>query len=194
MSAHPQLKRLYTVEEYFELEEKSDIKHEYYRGEIFEMAGGSANHSRIAGNVFAACHFGLRGSKCEAFTSDIRVLIAAFGFYTYPDITVTCSATQFAENQTDTIINPIVVIEVLSPSTKNYDRGQKFQFYRSIPTLKEYVVIEQDFPYIEYHFRQENTWILTEIKSIEDTLSLQSIDIQIPLRDLYARVDWLPVA
>ena len=194
MSAHPQYKRLYTVEEYFELEEKSDIKHEYYRGEIFAMAGGSANHSRIAGNVFAACHFGLRGSKCEAFTSDIRVLIAAFGFYTYPDITVTCGATQFAENQTDTIINPIVVIEVLSPSTKNYDRGQKFQFYRSIPTLKEYVVIEQDFPYIEYHFRQEKTWILTEIKSIEDTLSLQSIDIQIPLRDLYARVDWLPVA
>jgi Uma2 family endonuclease len=192
MLARPQLKRYYTEEEYFALEEASEIKHEFYRGEIFAMSGGSVNHNRIARNVLTTLDTGLQGRRCEAFGGDLRVLVETYGLYTYPDVMVVCGGIEVAEKRNDTITNPQVIIEVLSPSTQAYDQGEKFTFYRTIPTLQEYVMIHQEKPHVEHFRRQENGWLLTDLTALDETLALQSISVEIPFHRIYARVDWLP--
>lgn len=191
MSAHPQYKRLYTVEEYFELEEKSDIKHEYYRGEIFAMSGGSVNHNRIARNVLTALDTLLRDGPCEPFGSDLRTLIDTHTLYTYPDVTVVCGGVDSDPKRIDTITNPRVIVEVLSPSTQTYDQRDKFTFYRTIPSLQEYVLIHQDRPHVIHHRKQDSGWLLTDVTSIDASLVLDSCDAEIPLRQIYRQVDWL---
>jgi Uma2 family endonuclease len=191
MLPRPQLKRYYTEEEYFALEEASEIKHEFYRGEIFAMTGGSVNHNRITGNVFAALNTSLNPGICEAFVNDMRILVEAHDLYTYPDVAVVCGGIQVADRRNDTIINPQVIVEVLSPSTQAYDQGEKFSFYRAIPSLQEYVLIHQERPHVEHFRKQENGWLLTDFTSLDETLALQSVDIEIPFRRIYARVDWL---
>jgi Uma2 family endonuclease len=190
--ARPQLKRLYTEEEYFALEEASEIKHEFYRGEIFAMTGGSVNHNRIARNVLTALDSRLQSGRCEAFGSYLRVLIKAHGLYTYPDVMVVCGGVNVAENRNDTVTNPQVIVEVLLPSTQAYDQGEKFAFYRSIPTLQEYVLIHQEKPHIIHYHKQADGWLLTDLLSLEEILTLTSLDVEIPLRRTYDRVDWLP--
>jgi len=179
------------VEEYFDLEETAEYKSEYYQGEILAMAGGSANHNRIAGNVFIALSDALRTKPCEAFIGDLRVWVKQVDLYTYPDVMVVCNGLEFAHDRTDTITNPIVIFEVLSPSTESYDRGKKFEFYRTIETLKDYVLIDQERVHVEY-FRQldDGQWLLSVFDDEADTLTLQSIGVEMLLSDIYQRVDW----
>ena len=184
--------RLYTPDEYLALEETAEGKSEYYKGEIFAMSGGSANHNRIVSSINAFFHSGLRGRRCESFTSDMRVQVKAHGLFTYPDAMIICGQPEFWNNRNDTVTNPILIVEVLSESTKDYDRGQKFEFYRTIPTLRDYVLIHQDRVHIEYYHKLEDgRWLLTEIGDPEALLILETVDLTLPVRSIYERVDWL---
>jgi len=187
----PEQQPYYTLEEYFDLEETAEYKSEYYQGEIFAMAGGSANHNRIALNVATALSNAFRGKPCEAFMSDLRVWVKQLDLYTYPDVMVVCGDLEFAHDRTDTVANPILIFEVLSPSTESYDRGKKFEFYRTIETLKDYVLIDQERVHVEY-FRQldDGQWLLSVFDDEADALTLQSIGVEMPLSDIYQRVDW----
>jgi len=186
--------KFYTAEEYLAIEITAVDKSEYFKGEIFAMAGGSANHNRIAGNAYAVLNNGLRSSSCEAFSSDMRLLVKAKELYTYPDTMVVCGRVDFAKGRTDTLTNPIAIVEVLSPSTRDYDRGQKFEFYRTIPTLQDYVLIHQEQVHIEYHYKPQNgLWTLAEFINLEETFTLRSLKFELSIRRLYERVDWLPV-
>lgn len=183
--------RFFTPDEYLSLEETATSKSEYFRGEIFAMAGGSANHNRIAGNVYAMLNNGLRGSRCEAFNSDMRLLVKAHQLYTYPDTMVVCGRIEFAKDRNDTVTNPTVLVEVLSPSTQDYDRGQKFEFYRSLPSLQDYLIIHQDQIRLEYYHKlADRQWVLLELNDSEAPLTIQSLNFEIPLHRIYERVDW----
>jgi len=189
ISRKPQL--TYTLEEYFTLEERVDYRSEFYRGEIFAMSGGSANHNRITGDLFAALLNSLSGQPCEPFVTDLRLLVKRKRLYTYPDVMVICGPLQFAPRRTDTVTNPVVIFEVLSPSTESYDRGKKFEFYRTIETLREYILIDQARAYVEHYRRRANRqWVLTVLNDLEATLALQSIDFAVALGDIYQRVEW----
>jgi Uma2 family endonuclease len=181
--------RLYTPEEYLELERKSEEKSEYHDGEIITMAGGSINHNRIAGNIHSFLNLLSTGKDYEAFTSDLRLWISRYNRYVYPDVTVISGEPIFYQYQQDIITNPVIIFEVLSPSTKNFDRSDKFQFYRSIPELQEYIMIHQDQYYVEQFTKTvEGKWTLTEYESVETILILSSINTAIPLTDIYKRV------
>ena len=185
-------KQRHTIQQYLAWERKADQKSEYYAGEIVLMAGGSPNHNRIAGNTYAEFNFGLRGSTCEGFNSDQRVFVQQHELYTYPDASVVCGPIDYDPNDGDAIANPVVLVEVLSPSTKNYDQGGKFELYRSIDTFRDYVVVHQDQVFIEYwHKGDDGHWVLTEIRDIEASLTLRAIDFTVTVRRIYERVDWL---
>ncbi len=189
ISRKPQV--IYTLEEYFALEERVDYRSEFYRGEIFAMSGGSANHNRITGDLFATLHNSLSGQPCEPFVTDLRLLVKQKRLYTYPDVMVVCGPLQFAPRRTDTVTNPVIIFEVLSPSTDSYDRGKKFEFYRTIETLREYILIDQARVYVEhYRRRAHRQWVLTVLDDLEDVLALQSIDSAVVLEDIYQRVVW----
>lgn len=184
-------KQCYTAEEYLELEESADYKSEYYKGDIFAMAGASVNHNRIVGNLHTALNLALSDSKCEAFMSDLRIYVEAVDLFTYPDITVVCDQPKFYKNRDDTITNPLVIFEVLSESTKNYDRGDKFEFYRTLPSLQEYVLVDQSKVHVEhFYLTAERHWLLTDYNSTEDVLKLVKIDFAIPVKEIYQRVSW----
>ena len=192
MAVATKRKKPYTPDEYLALEATAAQKSEYHQGVIYAMAGASANHNRIAGGMYALLRSGLRGRNCEAFTSDMRLLVAASGLYTYPDGLVVCGGPHFAPGRDDTITNPVLICEVLSPSTQDYDRGRKFEMVRTIPTLRDYVLPHQDRAFIEYYHKHEDgRWILSELASVDATLVLHSIGLDLALRDIYAGVDWL---
>ena len=134
--------RHYSLDDYFSIEEMSDVRHEYFDGDIFAMAGGSLNHNRIVLNVAEAFRSALRGGDCEAFATDMRLKTAS-GLYTYPDVMVICGRIQLTDDAPETVTNPVVIVEVLSPSTRDYDSGAKLDHYRSIPTLRDYLLVEQ---------------------------------------------------
>lgn len=189
MSALP--KQKWTLEEYFEFESTSETKHEYFQGEIYAISGGSPKHSLIAGNTYASLHGQLRKQPCRVYTSDLRLSISAVGLYTYPDIMVICGELEYAFTRRDTVTNPVLVVEVLSPSTESYDRGKKFQHYRTLESLQEYVVISQDAAHIERFTRQpDGDWLLHAAEGIEDTLELRSVSCTIALADVYDKVDF----
>jgi Uma2 family endonuclease len=178
-----------TPEEYLAREEVAEIKSEYYRGEVCSMAGASISHNRLVKNLITGLETGLRGENREAFMDNMRLWVEAFGLFTYPDLMVVCGAPKFYENRDDTIINPLVIIEVLSESTKNYDRGEKLKFYRGIPSLQEYVLIDQYSIHLEQYFLEAPPkWVLSEYHKLVDTLKFKKIDFQISLKDLYQRV------
>lgn len=180
------------VEEYLKLEKEAPYKSEYFAGEIFMMAGGSPNHNRIALNVSGKLSVGLEGKGCEAFNSDQRLFITKNGLFTYPDAMMVCGQIEFARPDPHAITNPVLIVEVLSPTTKDYDQGGKFELYRDIETFCEYLLIHQDKVHIEHYVKDEvGRWILTEIKDIDATLKLQTVDFALPLRQIYQRVDWL---
>ena len=135
-------KQKYSVEEYLEMEKAATEKHEYYQGEIFAMAGPKFQHVVIAGNVFGQLKNKLKGKPCQPLGSDMRVHVPKNTLFTYPDISVVCGSPEFLNNDEWNLLNPTVIIEVLSPSTRNYDRGDKFNLYRDIPTLKEYILVD----------------------------------------------------
>lgn len=178
-------------EEYLERERKAETRSEYVRGEIFAMAGASIRHGRIISNLIRELGNRLVEGPCEVFSTDLRLAVNAAGMYTYPDVMVVCGDPVTIDKHHDTIVNPVVIIEVLSDSTKNYDRGQKFQYYRMLPALKEYVTVSQDEVHVERHVRgSAGEWTLMEFGKLEDALELQSIDVALPLAEIYRRIDF----
>jgi Uma2 family endonuclease len=188
MTAQP--KPYITEEMYLQRERTSLEKYEYYDGEVYAMAGASEQHNIIAMNVAALLHTHLRGRSCRAYPSDMRVKVIKTGLYTYPDFTIVCGQSQFIDlDKRDTLVNPTVIIEILSPSTERYDRGLKFQHYRTIESLHEYMLIAQDKYHIERFTRQENNeWVLSEAIGIESSIPIASIQAHMRLDDVYEQV------
>ena len=183
-------KTRFSAAEYLALEEEAEYRSEYYQGEIFAMSGGSANHNRIAGNLFVALRSALRGKPCEAFINDMRLQVKRHHLYTYPDVMVVCGKIEFAQGRNDTIANPILIVEVLSPSTEAYDRGKKFEFYRSIEGFQEYVLVDQQRMHIErYRPLGLGRWEMTTLDATDEDLSLTSVGIDLTLASIYERVD-----
>ena len=193
MSAVP--KPHLTPQQYLARERQAETKSEYLRGEMFAMSGASREHNLIAGNVNRKLGEQLRERECEVYQADMRVKVSPTGLYTYPDVTVVCGEPEFEDAEVDTLLNPKVLVEVLSPSTADYDRGGKFTHYRRLPSLQEYVLISQDRPLVEHYVRQgQDEWLLTEQSSLQDTLILPSIQCQLPLSEIYLKVQFAPDA
>jgi Uma2 family endonuclease len=181
-----QTKPSYTVQEYLAIERTSQRKNEYFNGEIFAMGGASERHNLIVGNVFASLHTQMRGRHCKVYASDMRVKISQTGLYTYPDILALCGEAKFDDEQQDTLLNPAIIIEVLSKSTEGYDRGEKFAHYRRIDSLLEYVLISQGKTRIEHYMRQpDNQWLLSEVSQPQEKLELLSIQCALLIADVY---------
>ncbi|HAS52531.1 MAG TPA: hypothetical protein DCS21_12640 [Gammaproteobacteria bacterium] len=186
MSALPHF--VYTPEEYLALERQADYKSEYVNGSIFAMAGASREHNQIAFNIAGELHHQLKNRPCLAYVNDLRVKVNATGLYTYPDMVALCSEPDFEDAGMDTLLNPSVIIEILSPSTEAYDRGDKFAHYRRLPSLMEYVLIAQDKVRVEHYQRQDQQWMLTEMDHLDNTLCLTSIHCELPLCEIYAKI------
>ncbi|NMG07645.1 Uma2 family endonuclease [Brasilonema sp. UFV-L1] len=184
-----QEKRYYSPEEYLQLEENAEYKSEYINGIIIPMAGGTTNHNRIAGNFYAALNFAFKQQDYEVFMGDVRLWIPQKRIYTYPDVMVIAGEPIYWDNRTDTITNPIVIIEVLSESTEGYDREGKFQTYKTIPSFAEYVLIDQTRIYIEQFSKTaKKQWSLFEYDEEDENITLSSIPFQISLADVYNKV------
>lgn len=184
-------KNKYTIAEYLEMEEAATEKHEYYKGEIFAMSGAKVTHNRISANAFIACGKKLSGKPCKPYGSDQRIHIEKNTLFAYPDISIICGNIITLNNDEWNVLNPTVIIEVLSPSTQNYDRGEKFKLYRDIPTLKEYILIDSASINIEaFHINERGNWELKEYKSIDETLRLPSIHISLELKEIYDGASW----
>lgn len=184
-------KRYYTPEEYLALEETAINKSEYHDGEIVTMTGGTTNHNKLALNFCRKFPLTIKEQNYEIFINDVRLWIPQTRRYVYPDIMVIQEEPIYQENNQTVVTNPLVIIEVLSNSTKNYDRGNKFFFYRSIPTFREYILIDQ----YSYHIEQfaknsKSKWELTEYDSEDSVLTLESVEFQIPMRDIYQRINF----
>ena len=181
-----QAKTLYTPEEYLELERKAEFKSEYYNGQIVAMSGASRWHDFIASQLETLIGQHLRGKKCLKFTANMRVLAAPSGLYTYPDLSVTCDEPRFGDPFGETLLNPSLLVEILSPSTENYDRGTKAKLYREIPSLRELLLVSQKDYEVELYRRQsDGTWSLIEAKGLQSAIALESIGYTLPLRELY---------
>ena len=179
-----------TPEEYLALERQAECKSEYYAGEIFAMAGASRWHNLIVTNVVRELSLQLKGRPCTTYPSDMRVKISPTGLYAYPDVTVVCGDARFEDTQQDTLLNPTLIVEVLSESTEAYDRGGKFAHYRKLTSLLEYVLIAQTKPHVEHYVRQpDNRWLLAEADNLHHTLHLPSIDCHLALAEVYDKVD-----
>lgn len=185
-------KKYYSHQEYLELEEASEYKNEYYKGEIFALAGGSSNHNRIIRNLSSELHFALKNTQCEIFINEIRVWIETRDLFSYPDIAVVCNNVEYYPDRNDTIINPLIIVEVLSESTENYDRGNKFLFYRDLPTFQEYILIDQKSYHIEqFYIGSEGKWQLTEYNDVNEILKFSKIKVEIPLKDIFYLVKFV---
>ena len=186
----------FTVEEYLAFEHASDERHEYLDGVIYAMAGESLDHGRICMNLAATLVVQLRGSDCEAFSKDMKVCCGPYrahtreGLYAYPDLVVVCGAMQFHSQAEDVLVNPKVIVEVLSPSTEAFDRGEKFRRYRTwLPTLSDYVLVAQESPLIDHNHRQEEgTWTLHALEGLQAHLHLETIGCTVPLAEVYDRI------
>jgi len=187
MPAQP--KKLLTSAEYLALERKAEFKSEYFAGEMFARAGASRQHNLIAANIIRTLGNQLLERNCNVYPSHMRVKISKINKYTYPDVVVACGEEQFEDEQNDTLLNPAVIIEILSESTEAYDRGKKFEHYQSLESLAEYLLVSQD-PYrMEQYIRQdESTWTYSEFHHAEDVVQLRTIDCELALKDVYAKV------
>lgn len=179
-----------SAQDYLALERKAETKSEFVNGVVYAMSGASRKHNLVAGNAFGLLHAQLRGRRCEAYTGDMRVKISDTGAYLYPDVVVACGDIQFEDAEVDTLLNPTVVIEVLSPTTEAFDRGAKFGHYRQIPSLQEYVLIAQDRSSVQRYLRHGDAWLWVELTEPEETLELPSIGCQLPLSAVYERVEF----
>lgn len=176
-------------EEYLEMERASEQKHEYYRGEVFAMSGASQPHNDISFNINRLIAPFLFGKGCKLYGSDFRVHIPVNTLYTYPDFTIVCGKAATTETYTDNLLNPAVIIEILSKSTKDYDRGSKFTLYREIKTLQEYILIDSTAISVEHFERIEaHSWKLTEYKLLNESFRIAAIDLTLLLADLYCDV------
>ena len=182
-----------TPEQYLEIERRAETKSEYFNGEMFAMSGARFPHVVITVNASRELGNQLRRSPCRPLSNDMRVRVSPAGLYTYPDISVVCGDPQFLDENLDTLLNPTVIVEVLSESTEAYDRGQKFELYRSLESLSEYLLISSRRISAELFTRQaDGRWMLTAKTSLEDTIELQSIGCRLALADLYEKTLIVP--
>lgn len=188
----------YTIEEYLELERKADERSEFIDGEIYSMAGETGKHGDVSANFLALVVTGLRGSDCRARTKDTKVKSGALkkqfgkGMISYPDIVVICGEPEYHDKHKDVVLNPTVIIEVLSESTEEFDRGVKFMRYRNFnETLTDYILVSQDEPLIEHYIKQENgDWLLKEYQALDTTFQIASINCSLTLKDIYDRIEF----
>jgi Uma2 family endonuclease len=181
----PEIKHI-TEKEYLDAERLATVKHEYYKGEVFAMSGASIPHNRIFSNTFLEIGIQLKGKKCQPFGSDLRIHIPKNTLFTYPDISIVCDEIETTDDKFDTITNPSVIIEILSPSTRNYDKGEKFTLYREIDSLQEYILIDSERIMVEKFMRNsDNSWQLTEYKTIEQSFNITTVNIEMQLLDIY---------
>jgi Uma2 family endonuclease len=186
-----QAKPYLTPEEYLAMERQATTKSEYLRGEVFAMAGASFQHTMIATNTIASLAPQLKRRSCTAHSSDLRVKVRPTGLYVYPDIVIVCGRPQFEDRQQDTLLNPTVIIEILSLSTERYDRGAKFAHYRTLESLSDYLLIAQSSPIVEHYARQpDDAWLLKSYVGLEAVATIPSIDCELPLADIYDKVEW----
>jgi Uma2 family endonuclease len=180
-------------EEYLALERAADYKNEYFNGEAFAMSGVSRYHDRINADFMGELRQQLGNGPCEDYTSSMRVKVSPTGLYTYPDGTVVCGEAEFEDDHVDTLLNPTMILEVLSPSTEAYDRGAKFEHYKNIPTLTYYVLVAQNKPRVEIYTRQdEGTWIYKDVTGLETSVELPIIGCSLPMSRIYRRVTFPP--
>ena len=183
--------RYYSPQEYLELEVNSEIRHEYINGLIIPMTGGTPNHNQLAGNFYAMLNFALKRQPYQVFVTDQRLWIPTRKIHTYPDIMVVKTPLEYEQGRKDTLVNPVMIAEVLSKSTKSYDRDEKFAAYRTIPSLQEYILIDQYTMHIEQYFKTDNNqWIFSEFTDGNINLNLASISCQMTLSDIYDKVDF----
>ena len=183
-------RKTFTESEYLELERNADFKSEYYNGETFAMAGASLIHNEIVANLISIFNQFLKDKPCDVYPSDLRLRIEKSGLYTYPDITIVCGKAELLDNKFDTLKNPTVLIEVLSDSTEKYDRGQKFSFYREIPSLKEYILVSSKTMKIEKFKRLEDGNYLYIESNEHQPFPIDSINMNLNLEDVYNKIDW----
>jgi Uma2 family endonuclease len=181
--------RLMTPTEYLAMERASEYRHEYYQGEITDMTGASRRHNLIVGSIYARLYMQLLGRPCEIYANDMRVKVTPAGLYTYPDIVVVSGKPHFEDDQFDTLLNPTVIIKVLSDSTEEYDRGKKFARYRKLDSLLDYLLIAKDRMHVEQFTRQQNdTWLFSETEQPTAVIRLASIDSELRLETIYEKV------
>ncbi len=179
-------KKFYTIQEYLEMEKETSEKHEYYKGEIFAMAGASSIHNIIFKNTFGNLFIALKGKNCQPYGSDFRIYIPEHSLFTYPDISIICEDIINSKEDEETAIQPTIIIEILSPFTKNYDRGEEFMLYRAIPALKEYILIDSESIHAE-HFaiNKEGLWQLKEYNKPEEKITIETLNVQLLLQEVY---------
>ena len=179
-----------TPEEYLTAERSAKVKSEYIYGEIFAMSGASNAHNLITLDVATELNLQLRGSSCLVYSNDMRVKTKPTGSYFYPDVVVVCDKPRFEDNVFDTLLNPILIVEVLSPSTEAFDRGEKFAHYQELVSLREYILVSQDRMHVEQHRLIEAQWVRNKFEAPEDVLKFNSIQCELTLRDIYTRISF----
>jgi Uma2 family endonuclease len=184
-------KTLITPEEYLAIERAAERKSEYFAGEMFAMAGATEPHNLIITNAVSELRFQFKGRPCYAYSNDMRVKVSATGLYTYPDVVAVCGERRFEDERRDTLLNPTVIVEVLSESAEAYDRGDKFALYRRLESLQEYVLVSQDCHRVERFVRGEDgqQWVFSEVSDLTGTLRLDSIGCSLPLSEIYDKVE-----
>ena len=189
MSSQP--KTYLTPDEYLAIERAAEFKSEFYNGEMFMMSGASLEHNFIVANLIITLGQQLRGQRCSVLSNDMRVHIPATGLFTYPDVVVVCDEPKLRDEHFDTLLNPTLLIEVLSPSTENYDRGKKFEDYRSLESLQEYLLVAQDECKLTHYTRQaDGSWLLRDYRAMETQIELASIACRLSLADVYDKVSF----
>jgi Uma2 family endonuclease len=192
MSVHH--RPLLTPEEYLAIERKAEAKSEYFAGEIFLMAGASERHNLIVANLVGEFRAQFKKRPCKVYPSDMRVKIQTTGLsglYTYPDVVIVCTEPEFEDERKDTLLNPVLLVEVLSDSTEAYDRGKKFEHYRTLNSLSDYLLVAQDNPKVEYYVRQpDGKWLFSAYNDLQDTIELASVRCSLPLVEIYDKVEF----
>ncbi len=189
MSTQP--KTFLTPEQYLAIEREAPYKSEYFNGEMFAMAGAREGHNLIAGNVHAELRNNFRSRPCRAYMNDMRVRTTATGLYSYPDVTAVCGAPEFLDDTRDTLLNPNLIVEVLSPSTEAYDRGRKFELYQSIPSFTEYLLLASDRVHADLYVRQPGgLWLRSSFGELANEVVLESVGCRLKLADLYEKVEF----
>ncbi len=178
-----------TEQEYLTQEREAEVRHEYWFGTVVAMSGGTRTHSVISGNLIGELHQALKRRDCEVYSSDMRLRVSSAGLYVYPDVMVVCGKPVLADSRNDVLLNPTVIVEVLSPSTEKYDMAEKAWHYRNLESVRDYVIVAQQRPKIEVFHRNSNReWLISITEGIDASLRLESLDLEIALADIYARV------
>ena len=189
MSALPKVRL--TEAEYLDIERKAEFKSEFFRGEMFAMAVASREHNYVKENLVGELYARLKGTPCRSLSGDQRVKVSATGLYTYPDVVIVCGKAEYDSIDRDALINPVVIIEILSPSTEKYDRGAKFRQYQQLGSVKEYVLVSQEVPVCESFVRQaDGTWNLTTVTDLKADFEFSTVKVRIPMADIYNGVDF----